>query len=126
MEGIKGRILVVDDEEQAVLALHKFLTIKGYEVYTATNAAKALSKVKEVRPHIVLLDIIMPGMGGIDCLKGIKSIDPTAAVIMTTAVSDEEIAKRSLQLGAFDYIIKPFSLDYLETALMVKLVQMLG
>ena len=120
-----GRILVVDDEVEVVRLLKDFLTSKGYEVYTALNGAEALACVKEVKPDIVLLDIIMPGMGGIDTLKEIKKIDPTTAVIMVTAVIDEELANRAVKLGAFDYITKPINIDYLETCVLVKMIYVL-
>ena len=120
-----GKILVVDDEIEIVRLLKDFLTSKGYEVYTALNGAEALTVVKEAKPDIVLLDIIMPGMGGIDTLKEIKKIDPTTAVIMVTALIDEELANRAVKLGAFDYIIKPINIDYLETCVMVKMIYVL-
>ncbi len=118
------RILVVDDEEEVLNTLEDFLTTKGYEVHTANNGLTAIEKVKEVKPHIVLLDIIMPGMGGFDVLKEIKKIDPKIGVIMATAVTDEELAKRTLQLGAYDYVMKPFDLNYIETVVMVKIIDM--
>lgn len=120
------RILVVDDEVHVVRLLQKYLKSKSYEVYTATNGMEAIEKVKEVRPHIVLLDIIMPGIGGIDALKEIKKINPKIAVIMVTAVIDEELAKRAIQLGADDYITKPLDLNYIETIVLVKVIQLLG
>lgn len=120
-----GKILVVDDEAEVVRLLQDFLTSKGYEVATALNGLEALAKVREMKPDIVLLDIIMPGMGGIDTLKEIKKIDPTIAVIMVTAVVDEELANRAVKLGAFDYITKPINIDYLETCVMVKMIYVL-
>jgi len=120
------RILVVDDEIHVVRLLQKYLTSKGYEVYTATGGLEAIQQVKDRRPHIVLLDIIMPGMGGIDALKEIKKINPKIAIIMVTAVIDEELAKRALQLGADDYVTKPLDLNYIETFVMVKMIQLLG
>jgi len=120
-----GKILVVDDEVEVVRLLKDFLTSKGYEVHTALNGAEAIALVKEVKPDIVLLDIIMPGIGGIDTLKEIKKIDPTTAVIMITAVIDEELANRAVKLGAFDYITKPINIDYLETCVMVKMIYVL-
>ena len=120
-----GKILVVDDEIEVVQLLKDFLTSKGYEVYTALNGAEALAWVKEVKPDIVLLDIIMPGIGGIDTLKEIKKIDPTTAVIMVTGLIDEELANKTIKLGAFDYIIKPINIDYLETCVMVKMIYVL-
>jgi DNA-binding response OmpR family regulator len=116
------RILVVDDEKQVADFLGEFLGDKGYEVYTANDGLSAIQAVKAKKPHLVLLDIMMPGMGGIDVLKEIKKIDPEIGVIMTTGLKDVELAKRTLDLGAYDYITKPFNLDYLETAVMVKLI----
>ncbi len=118
--------MVVDDEEEVLNTLKEFLTVKGYEVHTARDGLEAIEKMKEVRPHVVFLDIIMPGMGGIDALKEIKKIDPLVGVIMATAVTDEELGKRTLQLGAYDYITKPFDLNYIETVVLVKIIQIMG
>lgn len=120
------RILVVDDEVETCNVLKDFLVLKGYEAHVALNGEDAIKMVKEVRPHIVLLDIMMPGMGGIETLKEIKKVDSRVGVVMITAVADEEIAKRTLELGAYDYITKPMDLDYLETVLMVKIVNILS
>lgn len=119
------RILVVDDEAETCSVLKDFLVLKGYEIHIALNGKDAIRMLKEVRPHIVLLDIMMPGMGGIETLKEIKKIDPRVGVVMIASVIDEEIAKRTLELGAYDYITKPMDLDYLETVLMVKILDLL-
>ncbi len=118
------RILVVDDEIEACKALQEFLSFKGYEVHTAMDGATAIGKVEEFRPHIVLLDLIMPGMGGIEVLKEIKKFDPAVGVIMVTVVNDHAQAKETLELGAYDYITKPVDLNYLETVLMVKILDL--
>ncbi len=120
------RILVVDDEIAIGNLLRKFLGSKGFEVHLAIDGEAAIAAVKELRPHIVFLDIMMPGMGGLEALKEIKRIDPGVGVIMVTGVSDEELAKRAIELGAFDYITKPVDFDHLETVLMVKLLDPLG
>lgn len=119
-----SRILVVDDEQEVCNMLKKFLAKKGHEVHTALNGEEALSLVKEERPHIVLLDIRMPKMDGIECLKRIKEIDKKVGVIMITAIKEEETAMQAMDQGAFDYITKPLSLKYLEDCLMAKLLQM--
>jgi DNA-binding response OmpR family regulator len=120
------RILVVDDEIAICNLLRKFLTSKGYEVYTALDGQTAIAKVKELRPHIVLLDIMMPGMGGIDTLKEIRRVDPRVGVIMLTAIADNELGLRTLELGASDYICKPLDLAYLEDVLTAKMIDLLG
>ncbi len=120
------RVLVVDDEVQVCNALKEFLTLKKYEVETALDGPTALKKVEEFKPHIVLLDIIMPGMGGTDVLKEIRSKNPKIGIIMITAVVDEEIANRTIQLGAYDYITKPIDLNHLESVLMVKMIDIMG
>jgi DNA-binding response OmpR family regulator len=120
------RVLVVDDDVTGCKVLGEFLRSRGYEAYTALDGPAAIAKVKEIRPHIVLLDIIMPGMGGMEILKEIKRIDPSVAVIMVTGVGDNEVGRRALELGAYDYITKPVDFNYLETVLKVKLIDLLG
>ncbi len=117
-----GRILVVDDEVEACNALREFLTLKGYQVHTALDGLTALDAVEAFKPHIVLLDMIMPGMGGADVLKEIKRVDPTVGVIMVTVVTNQNKAKETLDLGAYDYITKPVDLNYLENVVMVKMM----
>jgi DNA-binding response OmpR family regulator len=118
------KVLVVDDEIAIRNLLKEFLTRKGYDVYTARDGRAAIAEVKGIRPHIVLLDVMMPGMGGIETLKEVRRIDPKVGIIMVTAVSDQELGKRAIELGAFDYITKPLDFDYLETAVMVKILQL--
>jgi len=120
------RILVVDDDIETCNVLQEFLHFKGYEVYMAQDGEHAVRTVKEVAPRIVLLDMIMPKMDGIETLQEIKKIDPTIGVIMITAVIDEAMAKRAVALGAYEYITKPLDLHYLELVLMVKIVDLLG
>jgi DNA-binding response OmpR family regulator len=116
------KILVVDDEPAVCNMLEKFLTRKGYEAIIALSGEEAIRKVKEGRPHVILLDIKMPGIDGIETLKRIRAIDKEVGIVMITAVKEEETGKKCLELGAYDYITKPLSLDYLETVLMVKLL----
>lgn len=114
-----SRVLVVDDEIEILKLLQRFLVSKSHEVVLATNSTMAIQKVADTKPDIVLLDIMMPGVGGIDTLKQIKQLRPETKIIMITALKDEEIAKRTLELGAADYIVKPINIDYLETCLLV-------
>ncbi len=117
-----SRILVVDDEIDVCNILKKILTSKNYEVETALNGETAVEKIRDFKPNVVLLDIMMPGMGGIETLKEIKNIDSSIGVIMVTAVIDEELAKRALELGAYEYITKPINLHHLETVVLIKMV----
>jgi len=120
-----ARVLVVDDEPDAVELLEEFLTSKGYEVVTASNGEEALRKVKEERPHLILLDVRMPGMNGLDVLRQVRQFDQEVGVIMVTAVNEEETGREALKLGAFDYIVKPLNLEYLERSLWYKVTTML-
>ena len=108
------RILVVDDEIAVCDIMSDFLTLKGYEVYTASDGQSAINKVKEVCPHLVLLDIVMPGISGIKVLKEIKKFNPETKVIIITAVPDQGIITESIDLGAYDYIRKPMDLKHIE------------
>ena len=116
------RILVVDDEIETCNLLSEFLTRKKYEVNVATSGQEAISKIESDKPKVVLLDIRMPGMDGMEVLRRIKERHKDIAVIMITAVKDEAIGKKSLKLGAYDYITKPLDLEYLEKVLSIKLL----
>ena len=118
---MEEKILVVDDEQVVCDMLKKFLSKKGYKASTALSAEEALKKVKQEKPHIILLDIKMPGIDGIEALKRIREIDKRIGIVMITAVKDDEAGRKCMELGAYDYITKPLNLDYLETVLMVKL-----
>jgi DNA-binding response OmpR family regulator len=120
-----ARVLVVDDEPDAVELLQEFLTSKGYEVATAFSGEEALRKVKEERPHLILLDVRMPGMNGLDVLRQVRQVDQEVGVIMVTAVNEEDTGREALKLGAFDYIVKPLNLEYLERSLWYKVTTML-
>ncbi|MGH7409195.1 MAG: response regulator [Candidatus Methylomirabilales bacterium] len=120
-----AQVLVVDDEPAAAELLVEFLSSKGYEVLTATSGEEALRRVKEDRPHLVLLDVRMPKMDGMEVLRRIREIDTEMGVIMVTAVNEEDVGRKALELGAFDYIVKPLDLKYLERSLWYKITTML-
>jgi len=119
-----ARVLVVDDEPEAVELLQEFLVAKGYDVTTAGDGEEALRKVKEERPHLILLDVLMPKMDGLEVLSRVREIDKEVSVIMITGVTEEEIGRRAMALGAFDYIVKPLDLPYLERSLWYKITMM--
>lgn len=111
------KILVVDDEPSVCKALRRLLVAKGYNVLEAHDGDQALEVYRQERPDVVLLDIRMPGMDGLETLRELKAIDQGANVIMVTVVVDDEIAKRAMAEGALDYITKPVSPDYIYRAL---------
>ena len=111
-----GKILVVDDEPEVRQLLGDFLAGRGYEVLVAATGMEALDAVEARRPDVVLLDVAMPGMDGVETLRRIVAADPPIPVIMITANADIGLTSKLLAMGAADYIPKPFDLDYLEQA----------
>lgn len=122
----QARILCVDDEPFFLTVIEEQLAPKGYEIIKAQDGITAIRLLKEVRPHMVLLDIMMPGVNGIDTLKKMKAIDPSVGVIMVTSVTDIEIARQAVNEGAYDYVTKPINFDYLETTILIKFFKQIG
>ena len=120
------KILIVDDEIETCKFLRAFLEPLGYQIITALNGEEALEKIKSEEPHLMLLDIRMPEMDGIEVLEHAKTLNPRMGIIMITAVQDEDIARQAIANGAHDYITKPIDLDYLESSVMVKMTDILG
>jgi signal transduction histidine kinase len=110
-------ILLVDDEKGLRKVLGLSLADRGYEVHTAKSGHEALAIYEDVSPPIVLTDIKMPGMDGIDLLKKIKRLDKDAEIIMITGHGDIELAIKSLKYDATDFITKPIDDDILDIAL---------
>jgi DNA-binding response OmpR family regulator len=110
------RILVVDDEQPLRHALVRFFENCGFQVDSASNGIEALDKLGAKPPDLMILDVRMPEMGGVDLLAAMRRLGVKATVIMLTANEDIEIAKRCLDLGARDYLTKPVSLSTLEKA----------
>lgn len=108
----KEKILIVDDEENILELLNFNLKNAGYEVYTANNGEKALKLAKENKPNLVLLDLMIPGIDGLDVCKEIKRDKDLkeTSIIMVTAKGEELDKILGLELGADDYITKPFSI----------------
>lgn len=102
------KILLVDDNENMQFILGNLLTEEGFIVFSANNGKAALDLIKDNPPDIVLLDIHLPGIDGIEVLEKIKQLYPDPVVIMITAYGDVKSAVRSIKLGAYDYITKPF------------------
>jgi DNA-binding NtrC family response regulator len=108
-----NKILVVDDEHLIRWSLEQNLKKQGYEVITAGTGEDALQLAREQQPDLVLLDIQLPGISGIEVLEKMKDFDEDIIVIMLTAHGGLETAVNAMRLGAYDYVSKPFNLDEL-------------
>jgi len=115
------KILVVDDEPEVRQLMEHFLTERGYEVRIAENGRLALVALDTFKADVVLLDMHMPEMDGLETLKRLAVRSPSLPVIMVTVNDDVETTTHLLQMGAADYIPKPFNLDYLEQAINIQL-----
>src|SRR3989441_9146331 len=110
-------VLVVDDEDGIRHALDRFLTRLGYRVLQATSGAEALERQAVDSPDVMLSDIRMPNMSGVELVPKALAQDADLAVIMLTAIDEPRTAIECLKLGAYDYLIKPVDLDELEMSL---------
>ncbi|WCR28174.1 response regulator transcription factor [Paenibacillus thiaminolyticus] len=110
LKGIK--ILLVDDEPNILQFLELGLTNEGFEIQTATDGIAAVAMANEFQPHVVILDVMMPGMDGFEVCRMIKKSE-NAAVIMLTAKDEVDDRVKGLTLGADDYMMKPFSFEQL-------------
>jgi CheY-like chemotaxis protein len=119
---VRARVLVVDDELEFRKVLGEYLEDRGFDVIEAQDGEEALLRVPDFHPHIVLMDVMMAGMGGVEALRRIKTTAPETCVIMVTAVEDIDSARGALALGASDYVTKPFSFQYLDSVLEVHML----
>ncbi len=113
----KLRILVIDDDEDLCLYLKDFLTGEGYRVTTVTKPLDALPEVREGRHQLVLLDVRMPDIDGVELLREIRAVDSDICVIVMTAYPSVESAVDTMKADAFDYLRKPFALEQLRQVL---------
>jgi two-component system chemotaxis response regulator CheY len=105
-------ILVVDDAAFMRMMIKDVLTKNGYEILgEAENGQKAIEKFKELSPDLVIMDITMPEVDGIQAVKEIKKIDANAKIIMCSAMGQQAMVIESIQAGARDFIVKPFQAD---------------
>ena len=105
------RVLLVDDEEEFVSALSERLTLRGIEVDSALNGEEALARLQEKDFEVVILDVMMPGLGGLEVLRQIKLIHPNTQVILLTGHGSTREGIEGMRLGAFDYLIKPVDIE---------------
>ncbi|MCX6340127.1 MAG: response regulator [Candidatus Aureabacteria bacterium] len=111
---MKKKILIVDDKVDSCDVLRDILTDDGYDTSASLSSRSALARIKKKKPDLVLLDIKMPGMDGIELLKRVKQRDKKIAVVMITAHADVDTAREAMKLGAFDYITKPYDMDLIK------------
>ena len=106
------RILIVDDAAFMRMMIKDILTKNGYTIVgEAENGQKAVEKYNETKPDLVMMDITMPEMDGIQALKKIKATDPNAAIIMCSAMGQQAMVIEAIQSGAKDFIVKPFQAE---------------
>jgi CheY-like chemotaxis protein len=111
-------ILVIDNDPVYLLFLSDRLRAEGYTIITAGYGDEGLRVISQRSPHLVLLDVLLPGKNGIDVLTAIKEGDPKIPVVIVTGLWDEKEGRRAFECGAFDYITKPVVMDYLKLAIL--------
>lgn len=115
------KLLVVDDAPQVLKALRDTLEVHGYEVYEAVEGEEAVTRYKEVRPDVVLMDILMPKMDGISATRNIIDYDHNAKIIALTALGKRGLESECVKAGASGFVIKPF-----KTKDLLKVINSLG
>ena len=105
------RVLLVDDEEEFVSALSERLMLRGIETECALNGEEALARLVEKEFEVVILDVMMPGLGGLEVLRQIKTTHPNTQVILLTGHGSTREGIEGMRLGAFDYLIKPVDIE---------------
>ena len=111
-----SKILIVDDDDQLRKSFTKLLREEGYRVDSTASGEEGLEMVRAISPDVVVLDVRLPGMNGLETFKGIHAFDPKLPVIFMTAFSTTETAIEATKMGAFDYVLKPFDIpDMLKT-----------
>jgi DNA-binding response OmpR family regulator len=107
------RVLIVDDEEELVTTIAERLEIRGIQAQTATDGETALKMIEADPPQVVVLDVMMPGMGGIEVLQRMNAQNLKIPVILLTGYGSTEQGMEGMKLGAFDYLMKPCDLNNL-------------
>jgi putative two-component system response regulator len=115
--GAQTSVLIVDDEEAIRQALERFITRLGHRAVLARDGIAALERVSQGKFALMLCDVRMPGVSGVELVPKVLERDPDVAILMLTAVDEPRTAVECLKLGAYDYLIKPVDLDELELAI---------
>ncbi len=109
-----NKILIVDDEKNVISSFKKILTQEGYEIFTASNAEEGLSVFENNPINLVIMDIRMPKITGLEAFSKFKEIEPKTPIIIMTAYGTTETAIEAMRLGAYDYVIKPFEIPHMK------------
>src|SRR5262252_7062594 len=105
----KGRVLIVDDDEDLVKSLSSMLCEAGFIVFSTANGSEALALIRTVAPAVVLLDVWLPGMDGVETLQALRAMHVDVEVIVMSGHGNIATAVQMIKLGAFDYLEKPLS-----------------
>lgn len=108
------KILIVDDEKNLLSSFHKILKQDGYQVFTASNAQEGFILTRDSTPDLLIMDIKMPGLSGLEAFSRFKEIDSLLPIIIMTAYGTTETAIEAMKSGAFDYVIKPFDIQQMK------------
>lgn len=109
-----AKILIVDDQPEVGAVLEEYFSGRGFAVVLAVGGLEALSKIEKDRPAMVLLDVRMPDLDGVEVLRKIREAGPTPPVLMMSGNDDLGVAQRTLALGAVDYVLKPFDFEHID------------
>lgn len=123
VEVVKEKILIVDDQFGIRILLNEVFQKEGYQTFQAANGIQALDILKEHQPDLVLLDMKIPGMDGVEILKRMKVIDPEIRVIIMTAYGELDMIQEAKSLGALTHFAKPFDIDDIRAAVRKHLPQ---
>ncbi len=116
----KKTILIIDDEVLITELVREYLGMMGFSMLAANSAREGIEIARKEKPDLILLDVLMPHMSGVECLQVLRSENPDAMVVMVTAVHDERTAKQAIEFGAYDYITKPIDFDYLKNNILAR------
>ena len=110
------RILIVDDEKDIRDTMRAFFELQGFEVFEAADGVEAIERVREEPFDVVLTDLMMPGLNGLEVLKLVRSTSPATAVLIITAYPSPQVESKAMELGCDGFLSKPFRLDQLKSA----------
>ena len=105
-----AQVLIVDDDHQLRMSFERLLAAEGYVVRTASSGEAGIAAVREEAPDVVIMDVRMPGISGLEAYAALREIEPRLPVIIMTAYGTTDIAIEATKMGAFDYILKPFDI----------------